>query len=170
MSASDRSGRGGSRRLALWQRCCLDAPSANVGPLAGIADAVVCFPEAKKSWEDSMPCRRARLELTADATLETISRSRPVRDASDHAACLCFRHDDLAPAASAPEGRALRRQGASAWRAGGVACRDRGGRRRFFARAWVVALACQKPKDLGYAEELWTMKLLSQHAELRKAS
>ena len=23
------------------------------------------------------------------------------------------------------------------------------------ARAWVVALACQKPKDLGYAQELW---------------
>ena len=45
--------------------------------------------------------RRAPLELTADATLETISRSRsePVRDASDHAACL--RADDLAPAASA---------------------------------------------------------------------
>ena len=67
--------------------------------------------------------RRAPLELTADirATLETISRSRsePVRDASDHAACL--RADDLAPAASAPEGRALHRQGASAWCAGGVA-------------------------------------------------
>ena len=37
MSAPGRRGRGGSRRLALWQRCCLDAPSANVGPLAGIA-------------------------------------------------------------------------------------------------------------------------------------
>ena len=33
------------------------------------------------------------------------------------------------------------------------------------ARAWVVALACQKPKDLGYAEELWTMKLLAQHVQ-----
>jgi transposase len=31
------------------------------------------------------------------------------------------------------------------------------------ARAWVVALACQKPKDLGYAQELWTMKLLAKH-------
>ena len=61
-----------------------------------------------------MPFRRAPLELTADATLETISRSRPepVRDASDHAACLRARR----PAASAPEGRAPRRQGASAWR------------------------------------------------------
>lgn len=30
-------------------------------------------------------------------------------------------------------------------------------------RAWVVSLACQKPKDLGYAQELWTTRLLSQH-------
>ena len=65
--------------------------------------------------------RRAPLELTADAKLDSRSRSEPLRDASDHAACLRFRHDDLAPATSAPEGRALRRQGAPAWRAGGVA-------------------------------------------------
>jgi transposase len=32
------------------------------------------------------------------------------------------------------------------------------------AKAWVVSLACQKPKDLGYAEELWTTRLLAQHA------
>ena len=31
------------------------------------------------------------------------------------------------------------------------------------ARAWVVALACQKPKDLGYAQELWTMQSLARH-------
>jgi len=31
------------------------------------------------------------------------------------------------------------------------------------ARAWVLSLACQKPKDLGYSYELWTMRLLSQH-------
>ena len=30
-------------------------------------------------------------------------------------------------------------------------------------RAWVVSLACQKPKDLGYAQELWTTRLLSKH-------
>jgi hypothetical protein len=34
------------------------------------------------------------------------------------------------------------------------------------ARAWVVALACQKPKDLGYAQELWTTRLLSKHVQL----
>lgn len=31
------------------------------------------------------------------------------------------------------------------------------------ARAWVVDLACRKPKDLGYAEELWTTRQLAQH-------
>ena len=31
------------------------------------------------------------------------------------------------------------------------------------ARAWVVALACQKPKEWGYAQELWTTSLLAQH-------
>lgn len=31
------------------------------------------------------------------------------------------------------------------------------------ARAWVVALACQKPKELGYSYELWTNRLLAAH-------
>jgi len=31
------------------------------------------------------------------------------------------------------------------------------------ARAWVVHLACCKPKELGYAAELWTRSLLAQH-------
>ena len=31
------------------------------------------------------------------------------------------------------------------------------------ARTWVVNLACQKPKDLGYAQELWTTRLLAHH-------
>lgn len=30
-------------------------------------------------------------------------------------------------------------------------------------RAWVISLACQKPKDLSYAQELWTTRLLSKH-------
>jgi transposase len=34
------------------------------------------------------------------------------------------------------------------------------------ARTWVVALACQKPKDLGHSFELWTTRLLAAH--LRK--
>jgi hypothetical protein len=31
------------------------------------------------------------------------------------------------------------------------------------ARAWVVHLACSKPKQLGYAAELWTRSLLARH-------
>lgn len=31
------------------------------------------------------------------------------------------------------------------------------------ARAWVMDLACQKPKDLGYSYELWTTDLLARH-------
>jgi len=30
-------------------------------------------------------------------------------------------------------------------------------------KAWVTSLACQKPKDIGYAQELWTMELLAAH-------
>lgn len=31
------------------------------------------------------------------------------------------------------------------------------------ARAWVVALACSKPKDLGYEAEMWTRSALAHH-------
>lgn len=31
------------------------------------------------------------------------------------------------------------------------------------AKAWVLSLACQKPKDLGYAAETWTMATLAKH-------
>jgi hypothetical protein len=28
---------------------------------------------------------------------------------------------------------------------------------------WLISLACQKPKDLGYSYELWTNNLLAKH-------
>ena len=31
------------------------------------------------------------------------------------------------------------------------------------AKAWVVHLACSKPKELGYAAEVWTRRLLAKH-------
>lgn len=31
------------------------------------------------------------------------------------------------------------------------------------ARAWVISLACTKPKELGYSYELWTTRLLAEH-------
>jgi transposase len=44
------------------------------------------------------------------------------------------------------------------------------GRRRSMSdedRTWVIDLACQKPKDLGYAQELWTTRLLAKHIRSR---
>jgi transposase len=32
------------------------------------------------------------------------------------------------------------------------------------AKTWLVALACRKAKELGYPHELWTTRLLAQHA------
>ena len=34
------------------------------------------------------------------------------------------------------------------------------------AKAWVVNLACSKPKDCGYAAELWTRSALARHVRL----
>lgn len=36
-------------------------------------------------------------------------------------------------------------------------------------KAWVVHLACCKPKDLGYAAELWTRRALASHVRQRAA-
>lgn len=33
------------------------------------------------------------------------------------------------------------------------------------ARVWLMNLACQKPKELGYSFELWTNRLLAKHAK-----
>jgi transposase len=37
------------------------------------------------------------------------------------------------------------------------------------AKAWVVHLACSKPKDLGYAAELWTRSALARHVRREAA-
>lgn len=54
----------------------------------------------------------------------------------------------------------------------GAALRDLPGRGRRRSitdedKTWVVDLACQKPKDLGYAQELWTTCLLAKHIRKR---
>jgi len=38
------------------------------------------------------------------------------------------------------------------------------------ARAWLVSLACQKAKALGYPHELWTARLLARHARKHAAA
>lgn len=37
------------------------------------------------------------------------------------------------------------------------------------ARTWLVALACQKPTELGYSYEQWTMRLLAEHVRRHAA-
>lgn len=33
------------------------------------------------------------------------------------------------------------------------------------AVTWIIDIACQRPADLGYAQELWTLKNLHQHIQ-----
>ena len=33
------------------------------------------------------------------------------------------------------------------------------------AKAWIISIACQKPCDLGYAAELWTLAALHKHIQ-----
>jgi transposase len=35
------------------------------------------------------------------------------------------------------------------------------------AKAWLISQACIKPKELGYAQELWTIKKLTEHVRAR---
>lgn len=32
-------------------------------------------------------------------------------------------------------------------------------------KAWLLSVACQQPKDLGYSSEFWTMNLLAKHIQ-----
>ena len=34
------------------------------------------------------------------------------------------------------------------------------------ANAWIISIACQRPADIGYAQELWTLKNLHRHIQL----
>lgn len=38
------------------------------------------------------------------------------------------------------------------------------------AQTWLVALACRKPKELGYPHELWTTRMLAHHAREHAAA
>ena len=38
------------------------------------------------------------------------------------------------------------------------------------ARAWLIDLACRKAKELGYPHEVWTTRLLAQHAREHRPS
>ena len=62
----------------------------------------------------------------------------------------------------------MRTQGARHWRFGGAGRPAAQGSPdetiSAASRAWLVALACRKPTELGYAEEMWTVRRLAGHA------
>lgn len=121
--------------------------------------------------------KRALLELTADirAELTTLSRSRgESAQKVKRASILLFYADGESVSAIARKlgtnrpnvERCIDKALQLGPRAALADLQGRGRKARIpqEARAWLVSLACQKPKDLGYSYELWTTKLLAAHA------
>ena len=121
--------------------------------------------------------RRPKLELTGDERqlLEAVSRARTVTVAKQERARVMLAFADGMGVASIAREFEMRQNKVircleKASTLGTVQALDdrpgRGRKRRITAeaRTWLVSLACQKPKDLGYSYELWTRRLLAQHA------
>lgn len=121
--------------------------------------------------------RRPKLQLTDDERhlLEAVSRSRTVAVAKQERARVIVAFADGMGVASIAREFEMRQNKVircleKASTLGAVQALDdrpgRGRKRRITAdaRTWLVSLACQKPKNLGYSYELWTRRLLAQHA------
>jgi transposase len=120
--------------------------------------------------------RRSKLVLSDEdrAKLEQLSRSRtlPQREAQRAAIILGY----YAGESIASIGRRLRmtRLSVSKWVAKALAVGPMAALKDSYhrpkepaigddAKAWVVHLACSKPKDLGYAAEVWSRQALAKH-------
>ncbi len=129
-----------------------------------------------------MPFRKQRPDLilspAARATLETVSRSRtePARRVERAKILLGY----AAGASVSALARTLRTnrpqiercvdKGLQLGAAAALEDLARPGRPARIptaARAWLVAVACAKPRACGYPEELWTLRLLARHARER---
>lgn len=124
--------------------------------------------------------KRPPLELTPNErrTLEQVTRSRTVSVAKQERARMMLASADgqgvvsIARELQTNQPKVMRCLERARALGAAEALDDRPGRGRkrritAEARAWLVSLACQKPKDLGYAQELWTRRLLAQHARTR---
>src|SRR6202050_2579534 len=120
--------------------------------------------------------RRSKLVLSDEdrAKLEQLSRSRtlPHREAQRAAIILGY----YAGESIASIGRRLRmtRLSVSKWVAKALAVGPMAALKASYhrpkqpaigddAKAWVVDVACSKPKDLGYAAEVWSRQALARH-------
>lgn len=122
------------------------------------------------------PSKKARLSLTQAEREELLgaARSRTMSARSVERARVLLAYADGARVAAIARNQGIRRDKADriierALAFGPVASlkdMPRRGRPSVIGRdaqAWVVSLACQKPKDLGYPHELWTTRLLADH-------
>lgn len=120
--------------------------------------------------------KRARLILTADAraTLTSLSHSRTRSARAVERARVLLAYADGRAVSSIARDLAINRPKVErcldkALQFGvdraldDLPGRGRGAVITADARAWVLALACRKPKELGYSYELWTMRLLAGH-------
>ncbi len=120
--------------------------------------------------------KRSQLVLTGEERLmlDEVSRSRTVAVAEwERAQILLHFADGVGVAAIARELRThqkkvIRCLDRAAELGVDAALKDRSGRGRKpvitpEARAWLLSVACQKPEELGYSYELWTIRLLARH-------
>jgi len=136
-------------------------------------------------WQGIMAAPRRVVELSIGgddlARLETIARSRtePAIRVERARMLLAYRADPSSTAVGQRVGvmrHTVRRCVVRAQRCGVMAALDdspRPGKPPRLtpeAKAWLVSLACQKAKDLGYPHELWTTRLLARHVREHAAA
>jgi transposase len=136
-------------------------------------------------WKGIMAAPRRVVELSIGgddlARLEAIARSRtePAIRVERARMLLAYRADPSSTAVGQRVGvmrHTVRRCVGRAQRFGVMAALDdsprpgKAPRLTPEAKAWLVSLACQKAKDLGYPHELWTTRLLARHARQSAAA
>ena len=136
-------------------------------------------------WQGIMAAPRRVVELSIGgddlARLETIARSRtePAIRVERARMLLAYRADPSSTAVGQRVGvmrHTVRRCVVRAQRCGVMAALDdsprpgKAPRLTPEAKAWLVSLACQKAKDLGYPHELWTTRLLARHVREHAAA
>jgi transposase len=136
-------------------------------------------------WQGIMAAPRRVVELSIGgddlARLEAIARSRtePAIRVERARMLLAYRADPSSTAVGQRVGvmrHTVRRCVGRAQRFGVMAALDdsprpgKAPRLTPEAKAWLVSLACQKAKDLGYPHELWTTRLLARHAREHAAA
>jgi transposase len=120
--------------------------------------------------------RRAKLVLTDEdkAELEQLARSRTAPHREKQRAAILLGYYAGESIASIGRRLGMTRLSVSKWVAKALAVGPMAALKDNFhrprdpvigddAKAWVVHLACSKPKDLGYAAEVWSRQALARH-------